>query len=184
MSDDRRDELRERTVASRRVYDGRVVKLRVDEVELPGGQRSEREVVEHAGAVGAVAVTGDWQVLLVRQWRHAVGEVVLEIPAGTREVGESPEQCMRRELIEEVGHQAGAMRFLAEVYASPGYSAESIHLFLATELRPQTAAADFDEQIEVVAVPFEEALEMCRDGRIRDGKTLAGLLMAADLLGC
>lgn len=89
---------------------------------------------------------------------------------------------MRRELVEEVGHRAGAMRFLAEVYVSPGYSAESIHLFLATDLQARTAAADYDENIEVVALPLDEALAMCRDGRIHDGKTVAGLLLAGDLL--
>ncbi|HUS79666.1 MAG TPA: NUDIX hydrolase [Armatimonadota bacterium] len=182
MADDAAEELRERTIATRRVYEGRVVKLRVDQVELPGGRRSEREVIEHAGAVGAVALTDDWHVLLVRQWRYAVDQALLEIPAGTREPGESPEECMRRELVEEVGHRAGAMRFLAEVYVSPGYSAESIHLFLATDLQARTAAADYDENIEVVALPLDEALAMCRDGRIHDGKTVAGLLLAGDLL--
>ncbi len=179
MSDERIDELRETTVSSTRVFDGRVIRLRVDDVELPDGRRSQREIVEHRGAVGAVPLTDDGQVLMVRQWRHAVGEAILEIPAGTREPSESAEACMRRELIEEVGHEAAEMRFLAEVYVSPGYSGESIHLFLATGLTPRTGQPDEDENIRVEPVALSEALAMCRDGRIRDGKTVVGLLLAA-----
>lgn len=182
MSEHSSDDLRETTLSTRRIYQGRVVSLRVDEVELPGGRRSEREVVEHPGAVGAVALTDAGEVLLVRQWRHAVGEVVLEIPAGTRDQDETAEQCMSRELAEEVGRRPGRLVSLGAIYVSPGYSNETIHLFLATELTEATAHADFDEAIHVIALPLDEALTMCRDGRIRDGKTAAGLLLAAERL--
>lgn len=180
MSEPAGNDLRETTLSTRRIYQGRVVSLRVDEVELPGGRRSTREIVEHPGAVGAVALTDAGEVLLVRQWRHPVGEVVLEIPAGTRDQDETDEQCMSRELAEEVGHSPGRLESLASVYVSPGYSNESIHLFLATELTEAQAPADFDEAIHVIALPLHEALVMCRDGRIRDGKTVAGLLLAAE----
>jgi len=119
----------------------------------------------------------------VRQWRHAVGQATLELPAGTLEPGEDPEECMRRELVEEVGHRAGSLERLVSLFVSPGYSNEMIHLFLATDLAPETAAADEDEDLRMVEIPLEEALEMCDAGELRDGKTIAGLLCAAARLG-
>ncbi len=181
MSDEPRQDLRERTTATRRIYEGRIVGLRIDEVRLPDGGKSTREIVEHRGAVAAVPVDSDGRVLMVRQWRHPAEEVLLEIPAGTLEEGETPEETLRRELVEEIGHRARRVEHLADLYTAPGYSTELIGIYLATELEPMDGEADADENIEVVPIPLEDAVERCRSGQVRDAKTVAGLLLAASV---
>ena len=183
MTDRDDDDLAETTVSSRHLYEGRVLSLRVDEVQMPSGRQTTREVVEHRGAVAAVPLTDGDDVLFVRQWRYAVGQATLELPAGTLEPGESPEECLRRELVEEIGQAAGSVEPLVSLFVSPGYSNEMIHLFIATDLTPQTAEADEDEELRVVKLPLARALEMCHSGELRDGKTIAGLLCAASRLG-
>ncbi|HCA46877.1 MAG TPA: ADP-ribose pyrophosphatase [Armatimonadetes bacterium] len=178
MADVAHKRLEEKTLGSERVFDGRLIRVRVDEVELPNGQRSKREIVEHPGAVAAVPLTADGEVILVRQWRHPVGEALLEIPAGTCEAGEEPLETIKRELIEEICRRAGRVEALASLHLAPGYSSELIHLYLATELAPEEGQCDPDEQIELVQMPLREALRMCRDGEMRDAKTVAGLLLA------
>jgi ADP-ribose diphosphatase len=168
---------------STRVYEGRVVSLRLDEFDLPDGRVLKHEVVEHKGAVAIVALADDSRVLLIRQWRHAVGEWLHEIPAGTLEPGEAPEACARRELIEETGFAADSVAPLVSFYTSPGFTTELLHVFLAQDLTPAHGDQDEDERIEVVPVPWREALAMCRDGRIKDAKTIAGLFSAARVLG-
>ena len=179
MPESAEDRLRELTVSSQREYDGKIINLRVDDVELPDGGSSKREIVEHRGAVAAVPLAANGDVILVRQWRHAASCVVLEIPAGTREQGEDMIETMRRELVEEIGHCAGRIESLSEVFVSPGYSTELIGLYLATELEPAAGEADADEKIELVRVPLSEALEWCRNGELNDAKTVTGLLLAA-----
>ncbi len=178
MSTDPDERLREVTMSSESVFEGHLIDLRVDQVELPDGRESRREIVEHRGAVAAVPVTDDGEVLLVRQWRHPAGRVLLEIPAGTREEGEEPEETLHRELIEEIGHRARTIEELAEVYVAPGYSSELIGLYLATDLEPADGEADPDENIEIVRMPLQEALAMCRDGEMADSKTVSALLLA------
>lgn len=182
MHEDTRGRLQETTIASETVFAGRLVRLRVDRVALPGGGAATREIVEHPGAVAAVALDGD-DVLLVRQWRHPAGEVLLEIPAGTLEPGEAPEETIRRELAEEIGRRAGRIEHLIDFYVAPGYSSELIRLYLAAELAPASGDADADENIEVVRLPLAEALALCRAGTLRDGKTVAALLLAIARLG-
>ena len=178
MTQDAAARLREVTTATERAFAGKLISVRVDEVQLPDGRRSRREIVEHPGAVAAVPLTDQGEVLLVRQWRHPTGRALLEIPAGTREEGEEPEETLRRELVEEVGYRAGSIEMLATVYTAPGYSSELIGLYLATKLESAHADADADENIEVVRVPLREALRMCRDGELADSKTVAALLLA------
>jgi len=173
------DRLREVTTATTHAFEGRLINVRVDQVRLPDGGHSAREIVEHRGAVAAVPLTARQEVILVRQWRHPAGRTLLEIPAGTREEGEEPEETLRRELIEEIGHRAGSIVPLVEVYTAPGYSTELIGLYLATDLRPADGEADADENIEVVRIPLSEAVRMCRDGELQDAKTVTGLLLAA-----
>jgi len=180
---DRGQPLPETTVKTETIYSGRVVHLRVDEVDLSGGGRSKREIVVHRGAVAAVPLTDEGEVLMVRQWRHAAGRALLEVPAGTREEGERPEETLRRELVEEIGHSAGSIEHLADLYAAPGYSTEVIGLYLATELAAATGEPDADENIQVVRMPLAEALRRCREGQLRDLKTTAGLLLAAARIG-
>ncbi len=182
MTKDARERLQETTIESETVFAGRLVSLRVDRVALPGGGTATREIVEHPGAVAAVALEGE-DVLLVRQWRHPAGEALLEVPAGTLEPGEEPEETMRRELAEEIGRRAGRIEHLSDFYVAPGYSSELIRLYLATELAPAGAEADADEHIEVVRLPLAEAVARCRSGELRDGKTVAALLLAVARVG-
>ncbi len=157
------------------VYRGRVVNLRVDRVRLPGGREATREVVEHRGAVVMLAMDKSGRVAFVRQYRHATGEALVELPAGTLEEGEDPDTAARRELAEEIGLAPKRLEHLGQFYSAPGFCDERLHLFLATRLRPAEAEQDEDERIEVVWATATEAAEWVRDGRMRDAKTLAGL---------
>jgi len=173
----------EPTVASRLVFRGRVVAVRVDDVRLPSGRVVVREVVEHPGATAVVPLTGDGHVLMVRQYRKAVEAFLLEIPAGTRERGESPEQCAQRELAEETGMRAGRLRPLATYFPSPGVLTEAITVFLAEDLRPHALPGDPGEEgLEVERVPLDRVPALIASGAIRDGKSLVGLLLAARAL--
>ncbi len=165
----------ERALGSRRIYDGRVVSLRVDEVELPSGRRAEREIVEHRGAVAVVPVI-DGDVLLVRQHRTAVGRALLEIPAGTIEPGEMVEACLQRELAEEIGMRAGRVEHLVTFYPSPGFLTEAVHLYVAHDLSPHRLEAE-EEDLAVVRVPLARARSLVADGEIVDAKSIIGLLL-------
>lgn len=169
----------ERTLTSHLIYDGRLIRLRVDEVELPGGRRTTREVVEARGAVGIVALDGEGRIVLVRQYRRPAERELWEIPAGTLEPGERPADCARRELAEETGFTAREIAPLAAFYTSPGFCNEWMYLFLARGLSRGRQAQEDDEAIRVALVPLTQALAMIRTGDICDAKTLAGLLLAA-----
>jgi len=168
--------LEEKVVESTRIYEGRVVSLRRDSLLLPSGKSYDREVVEHRGAVAAVPLLNDNAVVLVQQYRHAAGEVLLEIPAGTLNLDETPEDCMRRELVEEIGYHPGRLEKLLTLYLAPGYSSELIHIYLATDLIETGASPDEDEFIEVVKLDLSEVLKMIFELKIRDAKTICGIL--------
>ncbi|MGH2349110.1 MAG: NUDIX domain-containing protein [bacterium] len=168
----------ERTIRSTRVYEGRVVSLRVDEVELPSGKTAVREIIEHRGAVAVVPLTRERDVLLVRQYRAPAGRRLLEIPAGTIEPGEPVESCAARELAEEVGMHAGRWHPLGSIFPSPGFLTEVVHLFLAEDLSPHALEAE-EEEMEVISVPFGEAARLVDRGDIRDAKSVAGILLAS-----
>jgi len=169
----------ERVLDSRRVYEGRVVSLRVDTVELEGGQQVTREVVEHAPVVAIVPLVSDEEVLLVRQYRLPVGAALLEIPAGGVDGGESVEEAARRELGEECGRRAGRLERLGAFYVSPGFCDELVHVFLARDLEGASGLApDEDERLEVVRVSLAEALRLVSEGEIRDAKSVIGLTWA------
>jgi ADP-ribose pyrophosphatase len=168
----------ERVLESRRVYEGRVVNLRVDTVALPDGRSAQREVAEHAPVVVIVPLDKDGNVLLVRQYRLPVTQLLLELPAGCIDPGESVEEAAQRELREETGQRAGRLERLAAFYASPGFCDELMHLFLATELEPSPLAPDSDESLEVVWLPLPEALALVERGEICDAKTIVGLWAA------
>jgi ADP-ribose pyrophosphatase len=167
----------ERPLATRRVYEGHVLALRVDEVELPSGRRVVREIVEHRGAVAIVPMVGG-DVLLVRRFRAAVGRALLEVPAGTMEPGESVEACLQRELAEEVGMRAGRFERLLTFYPSPGFLTEAVHLYAASDLTPHRLPAE-EEDLAVVRVPLAQAQGLLRDGQIVDAKSIIGLLLVA-----
>ena len=168
----------ERTISSERVYEGKIIGVRVDTVELPSGRETKREVVEHSGATAIVAVDSEGDVLLVRQYRKPVEKALLEIPAGGIEAGEDPLGCARRELAEETGFAAGRWDKLGTFYTTPGFSTEEMHVFLATGLTPVDGTADYDEVIELVRSPLSATPELIASGEICDAKSIAGLLLA------
>ena len=174
--------MQEPTISSQRVYEGRVLNLRVDTVELPDGQTTLREIVEHHGAVAMVAVDLDQSVLLVRQYRKALERMLLEIPAGTLEAGETPDECANRELQEETGYAARRTVRLGGFFSAPGFCTEYLHLYLSTDLYESPLGGDEDESIELVRMPLGQALGLIKTGEICDAKSIIGLLLAADHL--
>ena len=168
----------ETLLASELIYDGRIVHLYKETVRLPDGNTVVREVIKHPGAVAIVPIEQD-SVILVRQYRLPTHQLLLEVPAGTLEPGEDPLVCAHRELQEEIGYKAASMQPLGGLYTAPGYTSEYIHLFIATGLTESKLTQDADEFIEVVRLPFDEALRLIENGTIRDGKTIAALLWAA-----
>lgn len=175
-------DLTETTISSRRIHEGRTVKLRLDTVRHPDGTTGTKEVIEHPGAVAIVALLPLKRVLMVRQFRTAAGRVLLEIPAGTIEAGESPEECARREIVEETGHAAGKFEKLFHGFVAPGYSQEVIHTFLATALTPMVGKGDDDEFIDVIEMPLADVVRLIETGEIEDMKSIAGLLYVQRLL--
>lgn len=173
---------KEKKISSKKIYEGRIVNLRVDEVVLPDGKKTSREVVEYAGAVAVVPVNEKGELLLVRQYRYAVGETLLEIPAGKIERGEDYASSAARELAEETGYEAGNLKHLISFYSTPGFTNEQIHLFLATELTLKVQDLDEDEFIEVETVNMKKAAEMIMSGEICDAKSVAGILTALKFL--
>jgi ADP-ribose pyrophosphatase len=169
----------------RTIYDGRIVKLGIESVHLPNGADIELEVIRHPGASAVVAVDDEQRVALIRQYRHAGGGYLWELPAGVLdEPGEPPEQCAARELKEETGFTARELTRLGYVLVSPGYTDERIHLFLAQGLTAGSTARGADEDnAELRRIPLREALDMVRRGEIIDGKTTVGLHLAAVTLG-
>ncbi len=167
----------ERTLHSERIYEGKIINLRVDTVELPSGRKTKREIVEHAGCTAIVAIDSANNVLLVRQYRKAAERMLLEIPAGLIEPGEIPLDGARRELEEETGFSAEKWEELSIFYTSPGFCTEYIYLYLATDLKPVERDADDDENIELVRVPLKKTPELIASGEVCDAKSIAGLLM-------
>lgn len=163
-------------------YHGVVVDLTEDIVELPNGASTVREVVHHPGGVCVAAVDSGGNVAMVRQYRYPFSKHLLELPAGKLEKGEDPFDAVKRELSEETGLEAGRWRELGEMYVSPGISTETLHLYLATELRQGTAHPDPNEFLDVERIPLAELVKMVMDGTVRDAKTVVGALKAAAIL--
>lgn len=171
----------EKILSVENTFNGKVVRLRVYSIELPSGHHAKREVLEHNGAVCIVPVLPDGRIGLIRQWRTAVQEYLFELPAGGIEPGEAPDACAKRESIEEIGMEIGKLSPLFECFLAPGYSSELMYGFLAEDLRDVGAQPEADENIEFVPVTLDEALQMLDDGKIRDSKTICGLLAYARL---
>ena len=172
----------ETVTGSQRLFEGRILNLRLDTVLLPNGKTSRREIVEHRGAVAMVPMLDQSTVMLVRQYRGAAGGSLLEIPAGTRDPDEDIEACARRELAEEINYAAGQMIKLFQSFMAPGYSTEVIHTFLALDLVPTEGHTDEDEFLELVPLPLAEALDKIKTGEIQDAKSISGLLYADRVL--
>lgn len=168
----------EKTLESEEKFSGRIVRLRVDRVELVDGSRALREIVEHDGGVTVIPVDSEGNVYCVRQFRYAFGESVLETPAGKLEKGEDPFDCARRELSEETGFTAGEYVYLGEFYPSPGYCHEKLYAYLALDLKRGEAHLDEGEFLDVVKYPLDTLVDMAMDNRLKDAKTIIAVLKA------
>lgn len=169
----------EKTLTSAYQFEGRIMKARVDTVLLPNGREAYREVCEHVGGVGVLPIDAEGNAVLVRQFRYPYGEVLLEIPAG--KIDQGPEghlACGIRELREETGYTAGRMIYMGEVYPSPGFLTEVLHLYCALDLQSGACDPDEDEFVETVRMPFAELERLVANGSIRDGKTIAAVCRA------
>ena len=175
---------RARVVATESIFAGRVVSLRVEEIELPGGRRSRLELVSHPGAAAIVPLDEEGRVLLVRQYRHAArGRWLLEVPAGKLDAGEEPAAAAARECEEETGFRPGRLETLGGLWTTPGFTDEWIHLFLARDLAAGRQDLQDDEALTVERVPLARALRLALEGGIDDGKSIAALARAARYLG-
>jgi ADP-ribose pyrophosphatase len=183
------DPLRERLVSSEVLRRSRILEFRVDTIETADGHRSTRDIAAHPGAVAIVAIDADDRLLMVRQWRHATGGALLEIPAGTLDrlpdgTLEDHAVAAAREREEETGSRASSWRHLGSFYTAPGFTSERMHLYLATGLTSSHEDGlhpDEDEHLELTPIPFSDALAMAMGGDIHDAKSMVGLLMAARL---
>ena len=166
------------SIERKMIYEGRVIKVSVDTVELPNGMRVPLEIVRHPGGAAVVAIDAQERVCLLRQFRHAAGGYIYELPAGKLEPDEPPEGTIRRELAEEAGMQASDWQSLGAYFSSPGVFTEIIHLYLATGLAPVAARPEADEVFEIEWWPLAQAVERARNGELADAKTIIGILRA------
>lgn len=166
-----------RVVSSQPIYKGRVIEVRVDEIEVEPGRTYKRDVVSHPGAVVIIPIDAQKRVLWVTQYRYAAGKTLLELPAGTLEAGEEPELCARRELIEEVGFAAETWQALGGFYSAPGFCTEYLYAYAATDLHEDHADGDEDEDITVLPLTLEESLARMDAGEIVDAKSIATLML-------
>ena len=166
----------EEPVSSERVFDGKLLRVRVDRVRLPDGRETTREVVEHPGAVAILPVLADGSLVLVRQYRHAVGKTLLEVPAGTREPDEGAQACAARELREETGYAAGQLELLTRFFVSPGWCTEELFVYRAQDLREAGAEPKGDEILRVEQVRPDDARGLIASGIIADSKSIVAIL--------
>jgi len=168
----------EKTMKSDKLYEGKILNLRIDTVELPDKKYSKREIVEHPGGVAIIPITKDNSIVLVKQYRKAVERFLLEIPAGKLEVNEEPRETAIRELEEETGFKANKLEYVLEFYTSPGFSNEKIYLFLATDLIEGEQSLDSGEFIKSEEFNIDDLVKMVERGEILDSKTIIGILLA------
>ncbi len=157
---------------------GRAFLIRRDTLKAPDGRETKFDIIEHGGSVIIIPVDKDGNLIFVRQYRHAAGMDLLELPAGTLDEGEDPVVCAAREIREETGFAAGKLEKIGEFYLAPGYSTEFMHVYLAQELRHDPLEADADEFLSVEKIPFADAIQMAERGEMPDAKSLAALLLA------
>ena len=160
------------------LHQGRVFRLVGEKYTLDNGVTSDMDFIQHLGAAAMVPMLNQREVVLIKQYRHAIREFIWEIPAGTLDPRESPINCAKRELIEEIGYSANDWHQLGTITPLPGCSNERIHIFLASELKPAKQDLDADEMLNVKVIKFDEALKMILTGEISDGKTISGLFLA------
>jgi len=175
-------DLKETRIASEQKFSGRLINLYLDQVELPNGQTSSREWIDHPGAVCIIPVLPDDKICLIRQFRYGPGEEFIEIPAGKLDSGEAPLDCAYRELEEETGYRANKLTFLTNIHPAIGFSNEKMWMYLAEDLEKYENKLDQDEFLELLPTPLEKALDWIWSGKITDVKTIIGLLWAKRLL--
>lgn len=168
-------DLTEKTKSTKKVYNGRIISLYDDTCILPNGKEAHREVVRHPGAVAILAIK-DGNVILVEQYRYPISKITWEVPAGKIDAGELPDTCASRELQEETGMSAAKMQFVFTYYTTPGFSDETMHLYFAEELEEGQQNPDEDEFVNVISIPFKDALAAIGDEKICDAKTILALL--------
>lgn len=167
---------------SEKIYQGRAFGVRQDEIRLPDGRTAAMDVVEHAKAVTILPVDAVGDIWFVRQYRHPIGELLLELPAGTLEADEDPQKAAAREIREEIGMAASELELLSEFFLAPGYSTEYMYIYLATGLSPAPLSQDEDEYLFVEKIPAAEAYRLLQAGKLRDAKTLLALEQARSRL--
>lgn len=176
--------LEEKRISTKTIYDGSIVKLEVDEAELPDGKTAIREVVRHPGGVGVVPIDEEGFVYLVKQYRYPFSKITTEIPAGKLDSKEeNPKEAGKRELMEETGLRAEKFTFLGSIYASPGFCDEEIYLYLAEGLVQGESDPDEDEFVAVTRMHIDALVAQIAEGNIHDGKTVSGILLAKNKLG-
>ncbi|ASK63278.1 ADP-ribose pyrophosphatase [Virgibacillus phasianinus] len=168
----------EKTIQTEQIYNGKVIHLQVDEVTLPNGKTSKREIIKHQGAVAVIPITQDNKIVFVEQYRKPLEKSIVEIPAGKLEPGEIPEVTAIRELEEETGYTTNELKFVTSFYTSPGFADEIMHIYMSDKLKPmeKKAALDDDEFIEILELTLDEAEKYMKENRIHDAKTNYAIL--------
>ena len=174
--------LAEKRCDSIKIFEGKIINVRLDTVILPNGKKAKRETVEHPGATAIIPVENDGNVVLIKQYRNPINKVILEIPAGKLEKGEDPQDCAARELQEETGLRSGKLTHLATFYTTPGIRDEILYLYAAFDLEKSLTNPDKDEFLEVVSIPLSELFLMVEKKEIVDAKTLIGIMMVKNIL--
>ncbi|MFO7888650.1 MAG: NUDIX hydrolase [Eubacteriales bacterium] len=172
----------EKTIKEKSIYKGKILELKVLDVELPDKKTSKREIVLNADAVVVIAFDDNNNLYFVKQYRKAIEDYLLELPAGKIDPGESPEISAKRELAEEIGYTAEKMDFLFSIYSSPGFSKEKIHVYKASNLIKKDVDCDDDEFIEIVKIPYEEVLQQIKSKKIEDSKTVSAVLFYSQFI--
>ncbi len=175
-------EMFEKVTGKREIYNGRIINLHVEEIELPDGSAATREIIQHPGGVCILAITDEKEILMVKQYRSGPKEVMLEVPAGKLEYGEDPCECAARELEEETGYSAEKLTFVYDFCSSPGFASERIYLYLAENLIKKEQHLDEGEFLEIYKYTIEELDEMLKNNKINDAKTLIAIQYAKTLM--
>ena len=176
------NELEEKKFSSELIFQGKLLDVRKDKVILPNGKIGTREWINHPGAVCSIPILPNGEIVLIEQYRYAIGKTMLELPAGKLNQGEAPEKCAARELEEEIGYKAKKLSFLTNIHPAIGFANEEMYIFLAEDLQKSQTNLDSDEFIKIIPTRFEDALEMVWSGKITDVKTMIGIIWVDKVL--